>query len=177
MYGCLREESCDQRSSSAVAHSVAISARRKIGNWFIVARFQLFSFIRYGTTTLQYIIRYAKKSEFYRLNTEHSKLWQSIAGPIESDLFFIFHCFSIAVQRPVNVKSRPRLPIPDDEDPYSIAGNCINNENSDSSGYSGSSGSAGSSTNNNHMNGKYFSVNFSSFLFFYFTFCGNYFFL
>lgn len=52
------------------------------------------------------------------------------------------------MQRPVNVKSRPRLPIPDDEDdPYSIAGNnCISNENSDSSGYSGSSNS----------NGKYF---------------------
>lgn len=48
-----------------------------------------------------------------------------------------------AVQRPVNVKSRPRLPIPD-EDPYSIAGNnCTSNENSDSSGYSGSSNSNG----------------------------------
>lgn len=49
------------------------------------------------------------------------------------------------MQRPVvNVKSRPRLPIPDDEDPYSIAGNnCISNENSDSSGYSGSSNSNG----------------------------------
>lgn len=54
--------------------------------------------------------------------------------------------FSLLVQRPVNVKSRPRLPIPDDEDdPYSIAGNnnCISNENSDSSGYSGSSNSNG----------------------------------
>lgn len=62
------------------------------------------------------------------------------------------------MQRPVNVKSRPRLPIPDDEDPYSIAGNCINNENSDSSGYSGSSGSGGSggtNTNTNNMNGKF----------------------
>lgn len=48
------------------------------------------------------------------------------------------------MQRPINVKSRPRLPIPDDEDPYSIAGNnCISNENSDSSGYSGSSNSNG----------------------------------
>lgn len=46
------------------------------------------------------------------------------------------------MQRTVNVKSRPRLPIPDDEDPYSVAGNnCISNENSDSSGYSGSSNS------------------------------------
>lgn len=52
--------------------------------------------------------------------------------------------FECLVQRPVNVKSRPRLPIPDDEDPYSIAGNnCISNENSDSSGYSGSSNSNG----------------------------------
>lgn len=45
------------------------------------------------------------------------------------------------MQRPVNVKSRPRLPIPD-EDPYSIAGN-IRNDNSDSSGYSGGGGSSG----------------------------------
>lgn len=55
--------------------------------------------------------------------------------------------FFVLVQRPlVNVRSRPRLPIPgDDEDPYSIAGNnCnISNENSDSSGYSGSSNSNG----------------------------------
>lgn len=56
------------------------------------------------------------------------------------------------MQRPVNVKSRPRLPIPsinidDDDDPYSIAGNnCISNENSDSSGYSGSSNSNGEIT-------------------------------
>lgn len=57
------------------------------------------------------------------------------------------------MQRPVvNVKSRPRLPIPDDEDPYSIAGNnCISNENSDSSGYSGSSNS----------NGKIFFLNYN----------------
>lgn len=47
------------------------------------------------------------------------------------------------MQRPVNVKSRPRLPIPD-EDPYSIAGN-MRNDNSDSSGYSGGGGSSGSS--------------------------------
>lgn len=48
------------------------------------------------------------------------------------------------MQRPVNVKCRPRLPIPDDEDPYSIAGNnCVSNDNSDSSGYSGSSNSNG----------------------------------
>lgn len=53
------------------------------------------------------------------------------------------------MQRPINVKSRPRLPIPD-EDPYSIAGN-LRNDNSDSSGYSnggsGGSGSGGGSSN------------------------------
>lgn len=68
------------------------------------------------------------------------------------------------MQRPVNVKSRPRLPIPDDEDPYSIAGNGINNtENSDSSGYSGSSGSGGSASNNNIINGKLIEFRISSF--------------
>lgn len=63
----------------------------------------------------------------------------------DSFIRFLFFFFCFAVQRPVNVKSRPRLPIPDDEDPYSIAGNnCnISNENSDSSGYSGSSNSNG----------------------------------
>lgn len=39
------------------------------------------------------------------------------------------------MERPINVKSRPRLPIPD-EDPYSIAGNG-RMDNSDSSGYIG----------------------------------------
>lgn len=55
------------------------------------------------------------------------------------------------MQRPVNVKSRPRLPIPD-EDPYSIAGNGRINatDASDSSGYSGGSGSGGSGGGNNH---------------------------
>lgn len=60
---------------------------------------------------------------------------------------FWLSLFECLVQRTVNVKSRPRLPIPDDEDPYSIAGNnFISNENSDSSGYSGSS--------NSNSNGK-----------------------
>ena len=45
------------------------------------------------------------------------------------------------MERPVNVKSRPRLPIPD-EDPYSVAGNG-RIDNSDSSGYSGGSGDGG----------------------------------
>lgn len=68
--------------------------------------------------------------------------------------------------RPVNVKSRPRLPIPD-EDPYSIAGNAriAATDASDSSGYSGGSGSGNSggssgnngadSINNNIGGGKY----------------------
>lgn len=45
-----------------------------------------------------------------------------------------------AVQRPLDIKNRPRIPIPD-EDPYSIAGN------GDGSG--GSSGSSGFGTSNN----------------------------
>lgn len=66
-------------------------------------------------------------------------------------VFFLFLSFlNGLVQRPVNVKSRPRLPIPgvDDEDPYSVAENNIfaSNENSDSSGYSGSSNSNGKMT-------------------------------
>lgn len=63
-----------------------------------------------------------------------------------------FSIYLSKVQRPVNVKSRPRLPIPDDEDPYSIAGNCLNNENSDSSGYSGSNGSGGPNTRIDNCN-------------------------
>lgn len=52
------------------------------------------------------------------------------------------HFFSspFAVQRPLDIKNRPRIPIPD-EDPYSIAGN------GDGSG--GSSGSSGFGTSNN----------------------------
>lgn len=81
---------------------------------------------------------------------------------------FIVECL---VQRPVNVKSRPRLPIPDDEDPYSIAGNnCISNDTSDSSGYSGSSNSNGMQC----ITGRYsylfqlFDLNHT---FFYFQYC------
>lgn len=44
------------------------------------------------------------------------------------------------MQRPLDIKNRPRIPIPD-EDPYSIAGN------GDGSG--GSSGSSGFGTSNN----------------------------
>lgn len=67
-----------------------------------------------------------------------------------------------AVQRPVNGnKSRPRLPIPD-EDPYSIAGNANHRlalhpmDGSDSSGYSGGSGSGsgGPSTIGEDTTGK-----------------------
>lgn len=42
------------------------------------------------------------------------------------------------MQRPLDIKNRPRIPIPD-EDPYSIAGN----------GSGGSSGSSGFGTSNN----------------------------
>lgn len=53
---------------------------------------------------------------------------------------FLFHFSLLAVQRPLDIKNRPRIPIPD-EDPYSIAGN------GDGSG--GSSGSSGFGTSNN----------------------------
>lgn len=49
-----------------------------------------------------------------------------------------------AVQRPVDIKNRPRIPIPD-EDPYSVAGNGVNG--------SGSSGSSGFNGNGNGVNG------------------------
>lgn len=45
--------------------------------------------------------------------------------------------FAVAVQRPVDIKNRPRIPIPD-EDPYSVASNELEN-----SGASGSSGEIG----------------------------------
>lgn len=51
-------------------------------------------------------------------------------------VFFNF----ISVQRPLDIKNRPRIPIPD-EDPYSIAGN--------GGGSGGSSGSSGFGTSNN----------------------------
>lgn len=44
------------------------------------------------------------------------------------------------MQRPLDIKNRPRIPIPD-EDPYSIAGN--------GGGSGGSSGSSGFGTSNN----------------------------
>lgn len=46
----------------------------------------------------------------------------------------------LAVQRPLDIKNRPRIPIPD-EDPYSIAGN--------GGGSGNSSGSSGFGTVNN----------------------------
>lgn len=48
-------------------------------------------------------------------------------------LFLFFFSINFAVARPVTVKSRPKLPIPD-EDPYSIA-LTSSGDNSDSSGY------------------------------------------
>lgn len=53
---------------------------------------------------------------------------------------FFFSLNLFAVHRPLDIKNRPRIPIPD-EDPYSIAGN------GDGSG--GSSGSSGFGTSNN----------------------------
>lgn len=55
------------------------------------------------------------------------------------------------MQRPLDIKNRPRIPIPD-EDPYSIAGN------GDGSG--GSSGSSGFGTSNN-VSGVYKMNHFS----------------
>lgn len=56
--------------------------------------------------------------------------------------------------RPVNVKSRPRLPIPD-EDPYSVAGNAriAATDASDSSGYSNSSGVGSGGSGSGHGTG------------------------
>lgn len=50
--------------------------------------------------------------------------------------------FSQTVQRPVDIKNRPRIPIPD-EDPYSIAGNGGGSSGSSGFGASGSSGEIG----------------------------------
>jgi hypothetical protein len=53
-----------------------------------------------------------------------------------------FLCSAVpVVQRPVDIKNRPRIPIPD-EDPYSEAGNSASSSGSSGSG-SGSGGSAG----------------------------------
>lgn len=46
--------------------------------------------------------------------------------------------FLSTVQRPVDIKNRPRIPIPD-EDPYSIAGNGSGSSGSSGLGVSGSS--------------------------------------
>jgi hypothetical protein len=51
-------------------------------------------------------------------------------------------CLNFAVQRPVDIKNRPRIPIPD-EDPYSIAGNGGGSSGSSGFGASGSSGEIG----------------------------------
>ena len=50
--------------------------------------------------------------------------------------------FSHTVQRPVDIKNRPRIPIPD-EDPYTIAGNGGGSSGSSGFGASGSSGEIG----------------------------------
>lgn len=51
-------------------------------------------------------------------------------------------CVYFTVQRPVDIKNRPRIPIPD-EDPYSIAGNGGGSSVSSGFGASGSSGEIG----------------------------------
>lgn len=55
--------------------------------------------------------------------------------------FFSSHDISV-IQRPVDIKNRPRIPIPD-EDPYSIAGNGGGSSGSSGFGQSGSSGEVG----------------------------------
>lgn len=52
------------------------------------------------------------------------------------------------MERPINVKSRPRLPIPD-EDPYYIPGTVMTRiTDSSDSGYGGVSGNSGRGSNN-----------------------------
>lgn len=52
--------------------------------------------------------------------------------------------FSCVVQRPiVDIKNRPRIPIPSEEDPYTIAGNGGGSSGSSGFGASGSSGEIG----------------------------------
>lgn len=52
--------------------------------------------------------------------------------------------FFNAVQRPiVDIKNRPRIPIPSEEDPYTIAGNGGGSSGSSGFGASGSSGEIG----------------------------------
>lgn len=49
----------------------------------------------------------------------------------------------LSVQRPLDIKNRPRIPIPD-EDPYSIAGNSGGSGvSSGSSGFGGTNGNLG----------------------------------
>lgn len=77
---------------------------------------------------------------------EYDTLWMANwhrfhSHSLKYEILMIFFCFSFdsAVHRPLDIKNRPRIPIPD-EDPYSIAGN---------GGGSGSSGSSGFGNSNN----------------------------
>lgn len=54
-----------------------------------------------------------------------------------------------SVQRPVDIKNRPRIPIPD-EDPYSLATSSGGSGSSGSSGF-GTSGTSGNSANSGHV--------------------------
>lgn len=56
-----------------------------------------------------------------------------------ANIMILMNLFSYAVQRPVDIKNRPRIPVPD-EDPYSEA------NSASSSGSSGGGGSAGEGT-------------------------------
>lgn len=51
--------------------------------------------------------------------------------------------FISSVHRPLDIKNRPRIPIPD-EDPYSIAGNGGGSGSSGSSGFGNSNSAPGS---------------------------------
>lgn len=64
-------------------------------------------------------------------------------------LFFFLILFGIkfAVHRPLDIKNRPRIPIPD-EDPYSIAGNGGGSGSSGSSGFGNSNSAPGLYTQN-----------------------------
>lgn len=61
--------------------------------------------------------------------------------------FVFFLCKKFAVHRPLDIKNRPRIPIPD-EDPYSIAGNGGGSGSSGSSGFGNSNSAPGLYTQN-----------------------------
>lgn len=54
-------------------------------------------------------------------------------------LMILLFCFHLTVQRPVDIKNRPKIPIPD-EDPYSEAAGSASSSGSSGLGGSGSAG-------------------------------------